>query len=120
MWILPRRLPLSLRQGRLRRPHRCTPGWVHLQTTLLIQLGVSGLPVFQTCGVCACHSGLGQGFEFQTSGSHVYPGGFGIFRIWDIIAPIPWASDQVVKAATGTDDRRVVKEASSFGDSTLS
>ena len=37
-----------------------------------------------------------------------------------VIAPIPWASDQVVKAATGTDDRRVVKEASSFGDSTLS
>ena len=37
-----------------------------------------------------------------------------------VIAPTPWASDQVVKAATGTDDRRVVKEASSFGDSTLS
>ena len=36
-----------------------------------------------------------------------------------VIVPTPWASDQVVKAATGTDDGRVVKEATSFGDSTL-
>ena len=36
-----------------------------------------------------------------------------------VIVPTPWASDQVIQAATGTDDRRVVKEASSFGYSAL-
>ena len=47
------------------------------------------------------------------------------FSVWatassrTVIVPTPWASDQVIQAATGTDDRRVVKEASSFGDSTL-
>ena len=45
---------------------------------------------------------------------------FATFSGRTVIVPTPWASDQVVKAATGTDDRKVVKEASSFGDSTLS
>ena len=36
-----------------------------------------------------------------------------------VIAPTLWASDQVVKAANSTDDCRVVKEVSIFGDSTL-
>ena len=33
----PLRSPSSLHQGRLRRPHRCTPGWAHPQTPWLIQ-----------------------------------------------------------------------------------
>ena len=47
------------------------------------------------------------------------------FSVWatassrTVIVPTPWASDQVIQAATGTDDPVVVKEASSFGDSAL-
>ena len=47
------------------------------------------------------------------------------FSVWatsssrTVVVPMPWENDQVVKAATGIDDRRVVKEATSFGDSTL-
>ena len=36
-----------------------------------------------------------------------------------VVVPTPWESDQVVKAATQVDDHRVVKEATSFGDSAL-
>ena len=36
-----------------------------------------------------------------------------------VIAPTPWVSDGVVRAATKTDNRRVVKEVFSFGKSTL-
>ena len=47
------------------------------------------------------------------------------FSVWatassrTVVVPTPWESDLVIQAATKTDDRRVVKEASSFGDSTL-
>ena len=47
------------------------------------------------------------------------------FSVWatassrTVIVPTPWESDQVIQAATRTGDRRVVKEATSFGDSTL-
>ena len=47
------------------------------------------------------------------------------FSVWatassrTVVVPTPWESDLVIQAATKTDDCRVVKEASSFGDSTL-
>ena len=47
------------------------------------------------------------------------------FLVWatassrTVVVPTPWESDLLIQAATKTDDRRVVKEASSFGDSTL-
>ena len=47
------------------------------------------------------------------------------FSVWatassrTVVVPTPWESDLVIQAATKTDDRRVVKEASSFGDSAL-
>ena len=47
------------------------------------------------------------------------------FSVWatassrTVVVPTPWESDLVIQAATKSDDRRVVKEASSFGDSTL-
>ena len=136
LWRPPLRSPPSLHRGRLRRPlHRCTPGWALPQTPWLI------LP--ESLCVLERESWESPDFRFSRPVEFVPviqalakvlnfkpPATTSIqedsqFSVWatassrTVIVPTPWASDQVIQAATGTDDRRVIKEASSFGDSTL-
>ena len=105
----PLRSPPSLPQGRLRRPPRCIPGWAHPWTPRLIQ------------PENLCVHGGSHGRP-RNSGSLARRSLCLLFRPWPrfstlnlrpprpsrrtqpsrtVIVPTPWASDQVIQAATG-------------------